>query len=54
MHRAYGTQQPALRVMEGGGVSEETQNDSCEKILTPTEWKQRKRQRSTVLTLIYW
>lgn len=22
-----------------GGVSEETQNDSCEKILTPTEWK---------------
>lgn len=22
-----------------GGISEETQNDSCEKILTPTEWK---------------
>ena len=22
-----------------GGVSEETQNDSYEKILTPTEWK---------------
>ncbi|EER0880794.1 IS4 family transposase, partial [Escherichia coli] len=23
-----------------GGVSEETQNDSCEKKLTPTEWEQ--------------
>ena len=22
-----------------GGISEETQNDSCEKILLPTEWK---------------
>lgn len=22
-----------------GGISEETQNDSCEKILAPTEWK---------------
>lgn len=22
-----------------GGISEETQNDSCEKILTPREWK---------------
>ena len=22
-----------------GGISEETQNDSCEKILTPTEWE---------------
>lgn len=21
------------------GISEETQNDSCKKILTPTEWK---------------
>ncbi len=29
-----------------GGISEETQNDSCEKILS-------KRQQSAVLTLIY-
>ncbi len=31
----------AVRVLglRQGGVSEETQNDSCEKILTPTEWK---------------
>ncbi len=28
---------PGLRQ---GGVSEEIQNDSCEKILTPIEWKQ--------------
>ncbi len=30
------------------GISEETQNDSCKKILTPTEWK-RKRLVRTVL-----
>lgn len=31
----------AVRVLglRQGGISEETQNDSCEKILTPTEWK---------------
>ncbi|WP_405000489.1 transposase [Escherichia coli] len=31
----------AVRVLDlrQGGISEETQNDSCEKILTPTEWK---------------
>ncbi|END1547819.1 IS4 family transposase, partial [Shigella flexneri] len=31
----------AVRVLglRQGDISEETQNDSCEKILTPTEWK---------------
>jgi len=31
----------AVRVLglRQGGISEETQNDSCEKILAPTEWK---------------
>ncbi len=31
----------AVRVLglRQGGISEETQNDSCEKILLPTEWK---------------
>lgn len=31
----------AVRVLglRQGGISEETQNDSCKKILTPTEWK---------------
>ncbi|MCH0696414.1 hypothetical protein KVP97_22955, partial [Escherichia coli] len=37
-NRPDGLNEPVTGLRQGG-ISEETQNDSCEKILTPTEWK---------------